>query len=79
MAVAISTIANGGQRLNPYVVQMVEGNIFTRRIYRPMLHSQVITQKTAAQVREAMLQVEHGTAQAAGIPGVSGCRKNWDS
>lgn len=71
MAVAISTIANGGQRLNPYVVQMVEGNIFTRRIYRPMLHSQVITQKTAAQVREAMLQaVEHGTAQAAGIPGV---------
>lgn len=72
MAVAISTIANGGTRLNPYLVQMVEGNLFTRRLQRPVAHSQVITQSTAADVREAMiLAVEQGTAQATKIPGVT--------
>lgn len=71
MAVAISTIANGGVRMEPYLVKEVSGNWFTRKIWRSQASAQVITQHTAALVRDAMiLAVEQGTAQAAKIAGI---------
>lgn len=70
MAVAISAIANGGVRMEPYLVREIGGNWFTKKIWRPRSVGQVLTQHNAALVRDAMFEaVENGTASGAYIPG----------
>ncbi len=71
MAVAIATIANGGVRMEPYLVREIQGSWLGPRIHRPQAHRQVVSQYTAALVRHAMLlAVEQGTAKAAKIHNV---------
>ncbi len=71
MAVAVSTIANRGVRMEPYLVREITGPWLMRRYQRPLVHSTVISSHTAAHVRDAMvLAVSQGTAQAARIPGL---------
>jgi len=66
MAAAVSTIANRGLRLEPYLVQSVV------RRWLPHAAEQVITQRTAALVRQAMVEaVANGTGRAAQIPGMA--------
>ncbi len=68
MACAIGTIANGGIRMEPYLVKAVSGSWFRRMIRRPKSICQVITQHQAHLVREAMIAaVDYGTGQAAKI------------
>lgn len=72
MAAAISTIANNGMRMEPYLVRTVSGNWLTRLSSGPKAVSQVITQRTAVQVRRGMVEVvANGTGQAAQLPGVA--------
>ncbi len=69
MAVAASTIANGGELIQPRVVRaVIEGN---RRIpVRPKVVRRVISPRTAATLVEIMeAVVERGTAKAARIEG----------
>lgn len=68
MACAIGTIANGGTRMEPYLVQTVSGSWSRRMTRRPKAICQVITQLQAHLVREAMIEtVNFGTGQAAKI------------
>lgn len=66
MAAATATIANRGVRMKPYLVRSISGNLFTRMTTRPVELHQVISQYTAALVKDAMIDtVEFGTAKAA--------------
>ena len=72
MAAAISTIAHNGMRMEPDLVRTVSGDWLTRLSSGPKAVSQVITQRTAVQVRRGMVEVvANGTGQAAQLPGVA--------
>jgi len=72
MATAISAIANRGVMMEPYMVQRITGNWFTRKTSRPKMIGQIITAQTAAWVRDAMVEaVRNGTGQAAQINGIT--------
>ena len=71
-AVIAAAIANNGVAMNPYVVERVlspEGTTVSSAVARSL--GQPITEQTAAQLREAMLDVvEYGTGAGARISGV---------
>lgn len=72
MATVAATIANGGVRMAPYVVNRVlahDGSLV--RSFAPEEVNQPISGETAAQLREMMARVvEDGTATAAQVAGV---------
>lgn len=64
MASVVSTIANGGVLMRPFVVQEVRGGLKMRQITRPQSISQVLPGSQARDVQEAMvLAAREGTAQ----------------
>lgn len=71
-AVMAAAIANDGIVMNPYVVSQVlspEGTVISST--QPRSLGQAVSAQTAAQVKEAMLEVvEHGSGVAAQISGV---------
>lgn len=71
---AISAIANGGLLMEPYLVERItdaNGQLLEKRL--PQVRRRVISEKTAAIVREMMVAVteEGGTAPQAAIAGFS--------
>src|ERR1043166_8525625 len=72
MAVAMSTIANGGKLITPRIVKSItteDGKTITT--FSPTFLRQVISPETAAQVGNALRGVvsDRGTAAAAAVPG----------
>lgn len=72
-AVVALTIANGGEALNPYVVESIlspEGTVESTTEVESL--GQVISEETAAEVAEAMVAVvDHGTGTGAQVDGVT--------
>ena len=72
MGVAAAAIANRGEMMAPYLIRELRGGFRLRQINRPRSLGQVIPERTAIHIRDAMiLTVQNGTAQAAQISGVS--------
>jgi len=72
MATALGVIANGGELMKPLLVKKItDGNGQTVEAYEPQVLRRVISEKTAQQVREAMVNVvsEKGTARRAAVEG----------
>ena len=64
MASVVSTIANGGMLMRPFVVQEVRGGLRMRQITRPQSISQALPRSHAVDLQEAMvLAAREGTAQ----------------
>jgi penicillin-binding protein A len=72
MATVAATIANGGQRMGPFVARQVvsdKGSVVKR--FEGEDFGQVIPERVAGDLRDMMLQVvESGTGTAAQIPGL---------
>ena len=72
MAVICSAIANGGNLVNPYVVESVTKNSTVVRDGRTKLGARAVSADCAAYVGEQMVSVvEHGTGTKARISGVT--------
>ena len=72
MATALGVIANGGELMKPLLVRKItDSDGRTVEEYKPRVLSRVISEKTAHQVREAMVKVvsEKGTAKRAAVEG----------
>ena len=72
LASAMSAIANGGLLMEPYLVEKIfdsEGQVVERRL--PQVKRRVISEETAAKVREMMVSVTEpgGTGTKAALPG----------
>lgn len=72
MASAYSVIANGGKLMKPHIVRAIianDGSVAEE--FQPEIVRQVLKQRTATQMREALQKVteEHGTATRAAVPG----------
>jgi cell division protein FtsI (penicillin-binding protein 3) len=72
LAMATATLANGGERMRPTLVDRVEdpyGEV--RQEYRPVVVERVVSPETARAVLQAMVMVteEGGTGTRAAIPG----------
>ena len=64
MAMVVSTIANGGVMMRPYLVQEVRGGLRMRQITRPQILAEVTTQRIASNLRDAMvLAAQEGTGK----------------
>jgi cell division protein FtsI (penicillin-binding protein 3)/stage V sporulation protein D (sporulation-specific penicillin-binding protein) len=69
---AMATIANGGKLMVPQIVKDIKdenGNLVTA--FPPTMVRQVVSEETANQVRDALIEVvsKRGTAQLAAVPG----------
>lgn len=65
MARVVSTIANGGVLMQPFVVQEVRGGLRMRQITRPAQEAEVVTPSVARRIQGAMeLAATEGTAQS---------------
>ncbi len=74
MATALGAIANGGELMKPLLVKRIShGNGRLLEEFEPQVLNRVISEKTAHQVREAMVKVvsEKGTAKRAKVEGFS--------
>lgn len=72
MGVLVAAIANRGTMMAPYLIRELRGGFRLRQITRPRSLGQVLPERTAILVRDAMvLAVQNGTAQTANITGVS--------
>jgi len=72
MALVASSIANGGEMMQPYVVQELRGGLKMRQITRPRVAGQVMPSSIARDLQEAMvLAAREGTAQSRVSGGVS--------
>lgn len=73
MAMVAAGIANGGVVMRPYLVQTVRAaDLSIVSEAKPQQYSTAMTAVNAAALRDMMINVvEHGTGQAARIPGVS--------
>lgn len=71
MITAISAVANGGKLMTPYIVdRTVDSNGSTVTKTQPTVKRQVISEDTAAVIRDAMEQVvSSGTGKNAYVPG----------
>ena len=72
MAVAMAAIANGGLLMEPYLVEAItDANHQVVRRRLPEVRHRVISEKTAAQVRDMMVAVTEpgGTGVRAAVPG----------
>ncbi|MBB5351946.1 cell division protein FtsI/penicillin-binding protein 2 [Haloferula luteola] len=72
VATAYSVVANGGELIRPRVVRSIigsDGTVLER--FEPEIERRVITERTARQMREALITVveKGGTATAAAVPG----------
>ena len=68
---AVSSVANGGQYVEPRVIHAVYRDN-RRFVIQPTLKRRIISPETAAamtQIMEGVVSAEHGTAHAAQIPG----------
>ena len=72
MAVVAATIANGGERMAPYVVSRVTDERFRDiRRFEPRSQGQAVPPEVAADLQAMMARVvSQGTAEAAQVPGV---------
>lgn len=72
MATALGVIANGGELMKPLLVRkIIDGDGQVVEEYKPQVLRRVISEKTAQQVREAMVKVvsKTGTAKRAAVEG----------
>src|SRR4029077_4170040 len=68
---AVSSVANGGQYVEPRVIHAVYRDN-RRFVIQPTVKRRIISPETAAQmtaIMEGVVSAEHGTARAAEIPG----------
>lgn len=64
MAMVVSTIANRGVMMRPYLVQELKGGLQMRQITRPQVLGELVSEQTALIIKDAMvLAVQEGTAK----------------